>query len=164
MEYIYVGKIVNTHGIKGELRIISDFKYKKDIFKKDFKLYIGAAKEEMIVENYRKHKIYDMVLFCGINNINEVLKYKNECVYAKRSDINVDGYFNEDLIGLNVYVDDNKIGEITEILTTKAHEILVIKNNKKKYMVPNIPEFIDKIDLDNNRINIIQIEGLIDEN
>ena len=63
MEYIYVGKIVNTHGIKGEIRILSDFKYKNEIFKENFKLYIGTQKQEMIIKNYRKHKMYDMVLF-----------------------------------------------------------------------------------------------------
>ena len=93
MEYIYVGKIVNTHGIKGEIRILSDFKYKNEIFKENFKLYIGTQKQEMIIKNYRKHKMYDMVLFYDINDINEVLKYKGQSVYINKDDIKVDGYF-----------------------------------------------------------------------
>lgn len=163
MEYIYVGKIVNTHGIKGELRIISDFKYKENIFKKDFKLYIGNNKFEMIIKNYRKHKIYDMILFYNINDINEVLQYKNENVYVKRIDLEIDGYLNEDLIGLNVYSNDKLIGEVKDIIKTNAHEILVIKTNDKKHMIPNIEQFINKIDLEDKKIFINEIEGLINE-
>ena len=164
MEYIYVGKIVNTHGIKGELRIISEFKYKENIFKENFKLYIGKDKKEMIIKNYRKHKIYDMVLFYDISDINDVLQYKNELVYINKEDIKIDGYFDEDIIGLEVYSKDKKIGIVTDILKSKAHEILEIKDNGKKYLVPNIKEFIETIDLENKKININEIEGLIDEN
>ena len=54
MDFIYVGEIVNTHGIKGEVRIISDFKYKKDVFKKNFKIYVGKGKKELLINTYRK--------------------------------------------------------------------------------------------------------------
>ena len=60
MKFINIGKIVNTHGIKGELRILSDFKYKDKVFKKGFKFYVGKDKEELIVNSYRYHKIFDM--------------------------------------------------------------------------------------------------------
>ena len=164
MEYIYVGKIVNTHGIKGELRIISEFKYKKEIFKSNFKLYIGNSKKEMTIKSYRKHKIYDMVLFYDINDINEVLQYKNELVYINKQDIKIDGYFNEDIIGLDVYSKEKNIGKLTEILISKAHEILVVQNNDKKYLIPNVEKFIEKIDIEKGRIYINEIEGLLNEN
>ncbi len=164
MEYIYVGKIVNTHGIKGEIRILSDFKYKNEIFKENFKLYIGTQKQEMIIKNYRKHKMYDMVLFYDINDINEVLKYKGQSVYINKDDIKVDEYFFEDLINLEVYSNDKLIGNVTDIVTSKAHEILVIEKNKKKILIPNIKPFIEKTDLENKKIYINEIEGLIDEN
>ena len=60
--YIYLGKIVNTHGIKGEIRILSDFDYKDIVFKKDFKIYIGKDKQEETINTYRVHKNYDMIL------------------------------------------------------------------------------------------------------
>lgn len=164
MEYIYVGKIVNTHGIKGELRILSDFKYKENIFKTDFKLYVGNEKKELIIKTYRKHKMYDMVLFYGINDINDVLIYKNEPVYINKNDIKVDGFFYEDLIGMNVYSKDKLIGIVDDIILSKLYEILVVKNGKKRYMIPNIKEFIENVDLDNKKIYINEIEGLIDEN
>ena len=67
MDLIYIGKLVNTHGIKGEVRIISDFKYKKNIFKKDSQIVIDNVK--YIIESYRQHKIYDMVTLKNINSI-----------------------------------------------------------------------------------------------
>ncbi len=164
MEYIYVGKIVNTHGIKGELRIISDFKYKSDIFKENFKLYLGKEKKEMIIKNYRTHKMYDMILFYDINSIDEVLQYKNEPVYVNKKDINIDGYFDEDIIGLEAYYNNRKIGIVSSILKSKAHEILEITDCKKRYLVPNIKEFINNIDLEENKIYINEMKGLIDEN
>ena len=87
MKYIIIGKIVNTHGIKGELRILSDFKYKDKIFKKGFPLYIGYTKEKEIINTYRPHKQFDMVTFNNYNNINEVLKYKGEYVFINKEDL-----------------------------------------------------------------------------
>ena len=63
MKYINVGKLVNTHGLKGEVRILSDFRHKKNVFVKGMKLYIGKKKEEFTINTYRFHKIYDMVTF-----------------------------------------------------------------------------------------------------
>ena len=73
MNLIYIGDIVNTHGIKGEVRILSDFKYKKDVFKKGNYVYVGYDKDKLKLNSYRVHKNFDMVTFEGINNINDVL-------------------------------------------------------------------------------------------
>lgn len=163
MEYIFIGNIVNTHGIKGEVRIISDFEYKKHVFKQGFKLYVGVNKEELIINTHRFHKIFDMVTFEGFNNINEVLKYKGEKVYAKRADIDVSGYFKSDLIGMEVYT-DHLVGQVKEIIKSKAHDILVVTNLGKRYMIPLIEEFILNVNLEERKIYIQEIEGLIDEN
>lgn len=163
MKYIYIGDIVNTHGIKGEVRILSDFKYKKDVFKDSFRLYVGREKEELVINSYRHHKIYDMVTFKGINNINDVVMYKGDKVYINKDDLKINGYFDEDIIGLEAYINNSYIGIVKSIMKNKAHGILVIENDKKRHLVPNIDEFIDKIDLNNKKIYIKDIEGLIDE-
>ena len=163
MNEIYLGEIVNTHGIKGELRIISNFKYKKEVFKKGFHLYVGKSREDLIINSYRVHKNYDMVTFEGLNDINEVLIYKGEPVYINREDINVDGYLLEDLIGMEVYSKNKKIGKVIEIINNRAHEILVVFDNNKKHLIPFVDEFVECVDIDNKKINIILIEGLINE-
>lgn len=164
MEYIYIGDIVNTHGLKGELRIISDFKYKEEVFKPGFKIYVGRQKEELEIKTYRQHKNYDMVTLVDVNGIEEAIAYKGDSAYIDRNSLKVDGYFDEDLIGLKAFTDDNFVGEVSDILKNKANDILVINLDKKRYLVPNRPEFIHKVDLTEQRIDINNIKGLFDEN
>ena len=163
MNYIYIGDIVNTHGLKGEVRLISDFEYKKKVFKKGFKLYIGRSKDEVIINTYRTHKEYDMLTFEGLTSIDDIIIYKGDKAYINRADLKIKGYFNEDLIGLEAYNNDKCIGKVEFIMKNKAHNILVITDGNKKNMIPNIPEFVSKIDLENKRIDIKAIEGLINE-
>lgn len=159
MNYIYLGKIVNTHGIKGEIRILSDFDYKDLVFKKDFKIYIGTNHIEEVINTYRVHKNYDMITLTGINDINDVLKYKGLNVYINRDDID-NVIFDEDYIGLDVYT-DHLIGKVTDIRKGIKQDLLVVDD---KYLIPRIQEFIKEIDFDNNKIIINNIKGLIDEN
>ena len=161
MKYIYIGKIVNTHGIKGELKLLSDFEYKNLIFKKDFKLYIGTFKEEKIIKTYRKHKNFDMILFDEYTNINEVLHLLNESVYIKSDSIQIDGYFIEELINLEVYDNKKYIGKIISVEQSKAHKLFLLDT---KIRIPYIKEFVKKIDLSNHKVEVQLIKGFINEN
>lgn len=161
MDYIYIGKIVNTHGIKGEIRILSDFQYKDLVFKKDFEIYIGDKKIKEIINSYRPHKTFDMITIKGINDINDVLKYKGLNVYINKESL-TGVLFDEDYIGLDVYT-DHLVGKIVDIKKGKIYDILVIEKKHKQYLVPNIDEFVEKIDTLNNKIIIHNIKGLIDE-
>ncbi len=162
MNYIYIGDIVNTHGLKGEVRIISEFKFKDSVFKKDMKFYIGKEKKEEVVSTYRKHKEYDMVTFNTKDYIDDVIIYKGEPVYVNRDDLVYDGYLDEDLIGLDVYCNNENIGHVDSILRTNAHEILVVQNGCK-HMIPNVDEFIENVDLSNRRLDIKYMKGLLNE-
>ena len=104
-----------------------------------------------------------MVTFEGINDINDVIGYKGDKVYINRSDIKIRGYFDEDYIGLSAYVKEEKIGEVAYLMKSKAHDILVIDDHGKKYMVPNIKQFVKKVDLKENKIEIEEMKGLFDE-
>ena len=88
-EYVYIGKIINTHGIKGEVRILSHFEKKELVFKNGMSFYIGELKKEFKVVDYRPHKNFDMVTFEGIQSINDVLVYKGKKVFVKRKDVNL---------------------------------------------------------------------------
>lgn len=151
---IYLGKLVNTHGLKGEVRILSDFKYKNIVFKKGSHLFIDN--DELIINTYRTHKNYDMVTFDGITNIDNVLKYKGKKVYINKEDFTFEGILNEDLIGLPVYGDNKLIGNITNIYKNINQEIIEINKN---ILIPYVPAFIKNISKDKIEINII--EGLL---
>lgn len=156
MELVLIGKYVNTHGIKGEIRIKSNFNFKERVFKIGNILVINN--KEFKIKSYRKHKEYDMVVFEGINNINDILELKGSLVYINRELLNLDSheYLDSDLINLNVYINDKLVGMLSDIK--------YITNNKKLLVVNNsyIPfELIKKVDLENKKIIVEEVLGLI---
>ena len=163
MKYIVIGKIVNTHGIKGELRLLSSFKYKEKVFKKDMKIYIGKKKEEETIVSYRKHKSFDMICLKGYSNINEVLKYKGLYAFINKEDLvlELDEYLDEDLIDLEVFVNNDKKGIVTNIVKYPNNSLIEVTNNDKKYLIPNNKNIIENIDLNNKKIIIKDIKGLM---
>lgn len=164
MKYVIIGKIVNTHGIKGELRLLSDFKYKDKVFKKDMIIYIGKKKEKEVINTHRRHKNFDMICLKGYNNINEVLKYKGLYAFVNRDDIllNSDEYLDEELINLNVFINDKLIGKVNNIIKYPNNNLLeiILENNEKK-LIPNNINIIEEIDIKNKKIIIKDIKGLI---
>lgn len=162
MNYLYIGKMVNTHGIKGEVRILSSFKYKKRIFQKDFPLYFGKEKVKEIITSYRAHKQFDMVTLQGYTNINDVLKYKGSSVYVYREDLKLEEgeFLNEDLIHCEVWYGEKKLGTLIKIEQYPAQEMLVIKG-EKTYLIPYVPAFIENINLAEHKIKVKPVKGLI---
>ena len=164
MEYIKIGKIVNTHGIKGELRIRSDFEYKDRVFIKGFNLYIGKDKIKEEINTYRHHKEFEMVTFNEYNNINQVLKYLKEDVYIIKEDLklNNDEYLEEELIGFKVMDNNEVVGEVLNITkTSPTNKIMEINYRGKRVLLPYHKDFILKLDLQNRKIEVKLIEGMI---
>ena len=164
MKYVLIGKLVNTHGLKGEVRILSSFKYKDRIFKKGMKVYIGKEKVCEEINSYRYHKIFDMITMCGYNDINQILKYKGEYIFVNKEDIKLEDneYLDEDIVGLNVYVDDRLLGRVNRIEKHSVNEILVVKNDEKNYLVPYNFDIILDIDLEKREMKVKNIVGLFD--
>ena len=164
MNYICIGKIVNTHGIKGEIRILSNFKYKEKVFIKDFNVYIGKNKDKYTINTYRYHKIFDMITLENINNINDVLKYKGKIIYTTKEELNLkeNEYLNEELIGLDVIINNKKIGKVKDYIEDKQDKIIVNKN-EKDYLVPFVCDIIENINLKEGTIHIKDIKGLLDK-
>ena len=150
MKYIFIGRIVNTHALKGEVRIVSDFEFKDRIFKENTLLYIGENKDKEIIETYRKHKQFDIVKFKGIDYINDVLKYKGSKVYIDESILNLkdDEILISELINMDVYNDNKYVGKITEYRSDNGNNMLRV-NNK---LIPYNKDFITKIDKENKII------------
>ena len=156
---LYIGTLVNTHGIKGEVKIISNFKYKEEVFKKDNTIYINDKK--YTINTYRKHQKYDLITLKGYDNINDVLDLKGNKIYINKEEYTFSGILNEDLYGKKVYDKDKYIGTLKEIVDNKKQELLVIENNGKTFLVPYVDEFVKEI---NEDIKLDLIKGLIDEN
>lgn len=163
MNLIKIGKIVNTHGIKGELRILSKFPYKDKVFINNMKIYIDK-KDIEIINTYRRHKNFDMITLKGYNNINEVLKYKGKYVYIDSSDIKLDNnkYLDEELIGLTAIYENVEKGIIKDIERYDKTVLFNIKGNNKNYLIPYNDNLIDKIDINNKKIYIKDIKGLFE--
>jgi len=159
---IYVGKIVNTHGVKGEIRIISNFKFKEKVFNPEQTIYIGQNYDEEIITSYRKHKEYHMVTLKGYNNINEILKYKGKKVYIKELNLNEEEYLDEDLIGLEVHYNKEIIGRISDIQKVPNNDLLIIVTKSGEKLIPHNKEFVESIDFKGKRVYIKYMEGLID--
>lgn len=155
--YIYVGKIIGTHGINGEIKVKASFKYKEDEFKNNQYIYIGEAKEKLQILNQRIHQNNYLLTLENINDINIAIPYKQKKVYIIGQKNKI---YDENLIDMEVYYQQKQIGLVTDILKGKQN-IIVINN---KHMIPYVDHFIKKVDKNNNTIELQNIEGLIHEN
>jgi 16S rRNA processing protein rimM len=143
MDKIYIGKIVNTHGIKGELRIRSDFLYKDKVFVKGNSLIIDDKK--YLIKTYRRHKTFDMVMLDEYNNINQVLFLVGKKVYFDKSLLILDDneVLDSDLVNYNI-VDTNGIElEIEEVFYASSTNKIIRTN---KCLIPFNSPMIKKID------------------
>lgn len=164
MKYILIGKIVNTHGLKGEVRILSSFKYKQKVFIPNMKIYIGKDKICEVINSYRHHKMFEMITMNGYNDINQVLKYKGEYVFINKEDIKLSAneYLDEDIIGLNVYTEDKLLGIVKRIDNHNGNEILYVKNDDKTYLIPYNFDIIKSVNLEKKEMKVENIIGLFD--
>ena len=160
MEYLNIGRYVNTHGIKGEIRLLSSFRHKDKVFKPGFKFYIGKDKKEYEVESYRTHKNFDMFVFKNIHDINLIEDLKGSLVYINKEDLILDKneYLAIDLIGFDVIIDDKSVGTITNVLDTPANEVLRVNND---ILIPYVKEFIKEVDIYGKKVTINNVKGLI---
>ena len=165
MEYIYIGKIVSTHGIKGEIRIISDFEFIDKAFKIGNTIYFGKDKKEFVITSYRRHKNYEMITLDGYNNINLVLPFMKENVYILDKDLYLDDneYLDSSLIGLDIYSEDELLGRITDIfLPSPKRKVIRFTKDGKNYLVPYVQNFVKEIDLSNRKVILYSKEGVLE--
>ena len=165
MEYILIGKVVNTFGIKGELKVYPYTDFIEERFKKGSKVYLGEEYLPFVVKSYREHKGMLLVLFEANEDINLVEKYKDYEIYKAKEDIEAleDGYYFRDLKDLDVYVENEVIGKVLQVEEgITANNLRILKNSdQKEYLVPFLPVFVENVDLDQKRIDIVKMEGLL---
>lgn len=155
MTKLYIGKIVNTHGIKGELRIIDNLttKQKAEIFKIGSNLIIDEKLYK--ITSYRVHKDYDMVTFESFNNINEVLFLKGKRVYKDKEEINLNNedILDSELLTYKVKTTDNLEGKILDIEETgNNYKIIRLLINNSEVLIPYHKNFVK---VDSNKKEVI---------
>lgn len=163
------GKIVNTHGIRGEVKIlrISDF---AERFAVGETLYVMMENKEplpLVIDAHRMHKGFDLVRFQGYDNINDVEHFKGARVKiteAQLTDLEENEYYYHEIIGCDVYTNDNeKLGTINEILAPGANDVWVVKQqNGKELLIPYIEDIVKTVDIKAKKVVIEPMEGLLD--
>jgi 16S rRNA processing protein RimM len=160
MNKVYIGKIVSTHGIKGELKILSDFPYKDKVFVVGNKIIIDN--EDYEIKSYRVHKNFDMVTLNDYKDINEVLFLLKKEVYFDKDklSLNDNEILDEDLIKYSVLTKDGKEGIIKEIfLASETNNILRVEFDHE-VLIPLSSPMIISIDKENKKIIVELIEGM----
>jgi len=158
MDKVYIGKIVSTHGIKGELKIHSDFDYKDKVFVVGNKIIVDD--KEYTIKSYRVHKNFDMVTLDDYKDINEVLFLLKKNVYVSKDELsfNDNEILDEDLITYKVLTNTGKVGIIKEIFKASETNKIIRVLFDKEVLIPY--SFIKKIDKDKKEIIVELIDGM----
>ena len=149
---VEVGQIVNTHGIKGEVKVKSNSDFTDTRFQPGEVLTakLNQIEKELTVTSYRTHKGFHMLKFEGIDNINDI-------EYLKENE-----FYYSDIIGCTVFDDEQQpIGRITSIFETGANDVWVVKGDKE-YLIPYIADVVKEVDVENKTVIITPMEGLLD--
>lgn len=167
MEYIEIGQIVNTNGLKGVVKVNP---FTDDISKfEDLKyVYIQLKNElkKVKIEQVRYNKNQVLLKLEGIDSIEEAEKYRNFYLNTEKEsqeDLGEDTYYIVDLIGLDVYSDKNEyLGKIEDVFPTGSNDVYVVKDNLgKQILIPAIADVVKEVDLKNKKMTINLIPGLI---
>lgn len=165
-EYLEAGKIVNIHGIRGEVKIMPYCDSPELLCEFD-RLFLGKSLKEIYIQRSRVQKNMVICKIEGIDSPEQAEKLRNQMLYMHRDDLELDEntYFIQDLIGITIKdADTGEIyGTIDDVLQTGANDVYSIKNGDKNYLVPAIADVVVDTDIDSGIMTIRVPEGLFDE-
>ncbi|MBR5513143.1 MAG: 16S rRNA processing protein RimM [Ruminococcus sp.] len=163
-EYLEAGKIVTTHGIRGEVKIMP-YTDTPELLCEFDRLFIGKDKAEIYIDRARVAKNMVIAKIEGIDTVEAAEKYRNKVLFMHRDDLELDEdtYFIQDLIDMEVKDADSGFvyGKITDVLQNGANDVYVIKGDRE-YLVPAIPDVVISTDVDSNIMLIRPLDGLFD--
>ena len=161
MEIIEVGQIVNTHGIRGEIRLNPWTDDMNDLL--DLDVFYDKDKTALKVEKSKIHKNVVIIKFVGVNTMNDAEKLKGKTLYTEKTPLPEGRYYIKDLIGLTALEDDVKLGTLTDVFNTGANDIYEIKTEDgKNIYLPVIDGVILDVDLVEKKIFVKIPDGLLD--
>lgn len=162
-EYLEAGKIVNTHGIRGEVKIMPYTDVPELLCEFD-RLFLD--RKEIFIERARVAKNMVIAKLEGIDTPEQAEKLRNKILYMHRDDLELDDdtYFIQDLIGIEVKDADTGFvyGKIKDVMQTGANDVYVIEGNGREYLVPAIADVVVSTDIDGNSMTIKVLDGLFD--
>lgn len=166
--YLNVGKIVNTHGIKGEVRVQSQTENPEERYRVGSELVIEMSENERVpvtITSHRVHKNFDLLTFEGYPSINDVEKFKNKMLQIDKEllpDLDKGVYYESEIVGATVFDEENnKIGRLKEILFLPANDVWVVERpNKKDLLLPFINSVVLDVDTERKEIIVHVLEGL----
>ncbi len=166
-QFLEIGKIVSTHGIKGELKVQPWCDSPQQIVDTE-NFYLDNGNTSINVTSKRVQKNMAVIKIDGMDTPEEAVKLRNKTLYVKREDIELDEncYFIQDLIGLDVVDADNGnvYGVIDDVSETGANDVYHIKApDNKVYYIPAIKQVVIKTDLQENKMYIRPLKGLFDD-
>lgn len=169
-KWFNVGKIVNTHGVKGEVKVVSSTDFPEERYQKGntLHLFLPEKKEpiEVIIASHRTHKNFDLLTFEGYNDINQVEAFKEGILKVEENQLQSleEGeYYYHEIIGCKVVTGDGtELGTVKEILSPGANDVWVVKGEKgKEHLIPFIEDVVKEVDLEKGLILIEPMEGLL---
>lgn len=169
MKTLSIGKILNFHGIQGEAKV--GFSKGHEDFLKTLKkvlLKVGSEYVEKEILSVRFNKNFALIKFKDINSINELMPFKGCFIYVEKElikeNLDTEEFLVDDLIGLEVFDKNGKtLGVVTGVSNNGAHDLLAVKSKTQKVsLVPFVDELVPKIDLENKKVIVNNIEGLIE--
>lgn len=169
-KWFNVGKIVNTHGIKGEVRVVSKTDFPDERYKKGNKLTLfypdSNESQELTVKSHRTHKSFDLLTFEGYENINTVEKMKGgllKITEDQLGQLEEDEFYYHEIIGCTVKtLNGEEVGKIKEILSPGANDVWVIKGEKgKEILIPYIEDVVKEVNVKEKLVLIDPMEGLL---
>lgn len=159
MDLIETGRIVNTHALRGEVKI-EPWADSAEAFCRFTRLFLDG--EERAVERARVQKGFVIAKLAGIDDVEDAEKVKNHIVYVPREDIDLEegGYLISDLVGLRaVDTEGAELGRIIDILTPPGGEVLEIQG-KREILVPLRGDFVTGVDIGSGVVTVRLIEGM----
>ncbi|MCH1623806.1 ribosome maturation factor RimM [Fredinandcohnia quinoae] len=168
-KWFNVGKIVNTHGIRGEVRIISRTDFPEERYQIGNRLFVFIPEKdpiEVVVKSHRLHKQFDLLTFEGYENVNDVEPLKGALLKVPESqltELGEDEFYFHEIIGCQVISESGEeIGVIKEILTPGANDVWVVKGTRaKEILIPYIDDIVKEINIKEKKIKIHLMEGLL---
>lgn len=166
-EFLEIGKIVGTHGVRGMVRI-QPWCDGIELLKNVKKYYIDpAASKSLDCEKISVNGNVFIAKFNGVDSIEMAERYRGVVLFANRSDLNIEegSYFIQDILDCRVLDAEtgNLYGVICDVSATGANDVWHIKNNDKEYLIPVIPSVVKSVDIDKGEIKIIALEGIFDD-